>query len=49
MGRNGSRGKGKVDSASSLEQSADVAPAQPASSASMAAVQDQLAKVALSE
>lgn len=40
--RNGSRGKGKVDSASSLEHSADAPPAP-------AQVAAQLGKLALSE
>ena len=43
--RNGSRGKGKVDSASSLEQGADASPPP----ASAAAVQEQLGKLALGE
>lgn len=44
-GRNGSRGTGKVDSASSLERGgAEPAPAHPAA---VAAVQDQLGKMGL--
>lgn len=53
MSRNGSRSKGKVDSASSLEQSDDSA-AQPVRSAAgeqggVAAVQDQLARATLAD
>lgn len=53
MSRNGSRSKGKVDSASSLEQSEESA-AQPARSGSgeqggTAAVQEQLARATLAD
>lgn len=48
VSRNGSRGKGKVDSASSLEQGADVAPA-PQPPAQHAAVQEQLGGMKLAE
>jgi len=46
MSRNGSRGTGKVDSASSLEHGADVASAH---APPVASVQEQLSKVTLAE
>lgn len=56
MSRNGSRGKGKVDSASSLEGSGEAtaaaaaaAPPQQQAAPHVAAVEEQLAKVSLAQ